>query len=71
MTRDLTVCYPNESLKTALHKMAVRNIGRIPVVNRDDQEHIVGLITRKSIITAYNQALEAAKSKSAILSQDK
>jgi CIC family chloride channel protein len=71
MTRDLTVCYPNESLKTALHKMAVRNIGRIPVVNRDDQEHIVGLITRKSIITAYNQALEATKSKSAIQSQGK
>jgi CIC family chloride channel protein len=71
MTRDLTICYPNESLKTALHKMAVRNIGRIPVVNRDDQEHIVGLITRKSIITAYNQALEAVKSKSAVLSKGK
>jgi CIC family chloride channel protein len=61
MTRELTVCFPNESLKTALHRMAVRNVGRIPVVERDHKEHIIGLITRKSIINAYNQALESAK----------
>jgi CIC family chloride channel protein len=60
MTRDLTVCFPDESLKTALHKMAVRNVGRIPVVKRDDKKHLIGLITRKSIINAYNQALEVA-----------
>ncbi len=63
MTRDITLCFPNESLKTALHKMAMRNVGRIPVVKRDDQAHIVGLITRKSIINAYNQALESIKRK--------
>jgi len=57
MTRDITVCFPDENLKTALHKMAERNIGRIPVVKRNDKEHIIGLITRKSIISAYNRAL--------------
>ncbi len=64
MSTDLAVCYPNESLKTALHKMAVRNIGRLPVVRRDDPDRIVGLITRKSLINAYNQALESSRSKS-------
>jgi len=58
MTKNVTVCYPDESLKTALHKMAEKNIGRMPVVKREDQEHIIGLITRKSLMNAYNQALE-------------
>jgi CIC family chloride channel protein len=57
MTSDLTVCFPDENLNTALHKMAKRNIGRIPVVKRNDKQHILGLITRKSIISAYNKAL--------------
>ena len=65
MSMDLTVCYPNESLKAVLHKMAVRNIGRVPVVGRDDPEHIIGLITRKSIISAYNKALEAVRNRQA------
>src|SRR5512147_2488127 len=34
MSKDLIVCYPDESLKTALHKMAGRNVGRLPVVDR-------------------------------------
>jgi len=63
MTKNVTVCYPDESLKTALHKMAERNIGRMPVVNRDVQEHIIGLITRKSLMNAYNQALEVTSLK--------
>jgi hypothetical protein len=28
------------------------------VVKRDDPEHIIGLITRKSLMNAYNLALE-------------
>jgi CIC family chloride channel protein len=61
MSKDITLCFPDESLKAALHKMAERNIGRIPVVNRDNKERIIGLLTRKSLINAYNQALESRK----------
>ena len=63
MTRNVIVCYPDESLKTALHKMAEKNIGRMPVVHRHDQKHIIGLITRKSLMSAYNQALEVTSLK--------
>ena len=61
MSRDLIVCYPNESLKTALHKMASKNIGRIPVVERDNKENLIGILTRKSIINSYYKALEFMK----------
>jgi CIC family chloride channel protein len=61
MSSDLIVCYPNESLKTALHKMASKNIGRVPVVERNNKEHLVGILTRKSIINSYYKALEFKK----------
>jgi len=64
MTTNIIVCYPYESLKVALHKMAEKNIGRIPVVERDNTDHIIGLITRKSLISTYNQVLESKKSRS-------
>jgi CIC family chloride channel protein len=61
MTTSLVVCYPDESLKTALHKMASRNIGRIPVVDRENERHLRGILTRKSLLAAYNKAIEFKK----------
>jgi CIC family chloride channel protein len=58
MTGDLIICFPDESLRTALEKLGERNIGRIPVVERDNETHLLGLITRKNIIAAYNRALK-------------
>jgi CIC family chloride channel protein len=61
MTTSLIVCYPDESLKTALHKMGSGNIGRIPVVDRTDERHLRGILTRKSLLAAYNKAIENKK----------
>ncbi|MDX9772759.1 MAG: chloride channel protein [Bacteroidales bacterium] len=61
MSSDLIVCYPNESLKTAMHKIASKNIGRMPVVERDNKEHLIGILTRKSLIASYYRALEFKK----------
>lgn len=57
MTVNLIVSYPEETLKDALEKLGEKDIGRIPVVDHDDPEHMIGLITRKGIITAYNKEL--------------
>jgi len=62
MSKDLMVCFPDESLKTALHKMAGRNIGRIPVVERENDRYLIGILTRKSVISALNKALERRRS---------
>lgn len=57
MTRDLIKCYPDENLRMALEKMGEKDIGRIPVVEHRKQDIMLGLITRKNIITACNKAI--------------
>lgn len=57
MTQDIIFCYPEETLKTALERLGEKNIGRIPVVEQKDLTHLLGLITRKNIIAAYNKEL--------------
>ena len=58
MTKDLIYCYPNDSLKLAFEKLGESDIGRIPVVEHNDHHHLIGLITRKGIIEAYNYELK-------------
>lgn len=58
MATDIIVCYPDENLKTALQKLAVGGIGRIPVVERSNPLHLIGLIIRENIIDAYNESLK-------------
>jgi CIC family chloride channel protein len=61
MTRDMILCYPEDTLKTALEKLGARNIGHLPVVEKSDNTRLLGLITRKSIIAALNQELKKEK----------
>ncbi len=56
-THDLIVAFPDETLNDALRKLGLRDIGRLPVVERDNHTKLVGLVTRKNIIAAYNKAL--------------
>ncbi len=56
-THDLIVAFPDETLNDALRKLGLRDIGRLPVVERDCHTRLVGLVTRKNIIGAYNRAL--------------
>ena len=37
--------------------MGIRGVGRLPVVSREDNTHLIGLIRRADIIHAYNLAL--------------
>jgi CIC family chloride channel protein len=58
MTKDIIVCYPDENLRSALQKLAIKGIGRVPVVERDNPLYLIGLITRENIIDAYSEALK-------------
>jgi CIC family chloride channel protein len=51
-SRDLIVTYPDESLHQAAAKMLCNNIGRLPVVNRAQPQHLVGYLGRSGIMAA-------------------
>lgn len=61
MTKNIITCYPDDSLKTALERLAEKNVGQIPVVEENNPKHLIGLINRESLITAYNRALKRKK----------
>ncbi len=51
--RDLIVTYPDETVRHALIHMMSNNIGRLPVVDRTQPNHIVGYLSRGNIMAAY------------------
>jgi H+/Cl- antiporter ClcA/predicted transcriptional regulator len=51
-SKDLTVAFPDEPLHVALTKMLNRNVGRLPVVERNRQTKVVGYLGRASILSA-------------------
>jgi len=57
MSRDPIACLPRESLRAVLSKLGNQNSGVIPVVDGEGSRHMVGILTRKSIIEAYSRLL--------------
>lgn len=53
MTRNLIVTYPDENLEVALKKLTDNNIGRLPVVAREDEKRLLGILTRSDIMRAH------------------
>ncbi len=49
---DLVTTHPEEPLRVALAKMLNRNIGRLPVVDQNDQARVVGYLGRAAILSA-------------------
>lgn len=48
----LTVAFPGERLHAALTKMLNRDVGRLPVLERNDQTKVVGYSGRAAILSA-------------------
>ncbi|MFQ5808312.1 MAG: chloride channel protein [Armatimonadota bacterium] len=59
-TREILLAFPDENLNAALRKLGLRDVGRLPVVAREDHSRLLGLVTRKNVIRAYNRALMRA-----------
>ncbi len=56
-TRQMILTYPDETVGAALRKMSVRDIGRLPVVERNNPQHLLGVARRSDLIRAYEIAL--------------
>ena len=57
-TRDVVVSYPDEVLYEASAKMLRNNVGRLPVVDRNDPRRVVGYLGRPGIMAARLRRLE-------------
>ena len=57
-TRNLIVAYPDEVLHEAVTRMVRNDIGRLPVVERDDKRKVLGYLGRASVMTARLRRLE-------------
>ncbi len=52
-TRDVLTVFPDEPMWVALKRMGIRDVGRLPVVDRANPRRLVGLVRRSDIIRAY------------------
>jgi len=56
-SKSVIVAYPDEYLHDVLVKFGARDVGRIPVVDRINPKHLIGVLRRHDIIHAYAKAL--------------
>ncbi len=57
MTPRPATVVPSTPVSTALERMAVLGVGRLPVVDEDDPQHLVGLFRREDAVRAYHLGL--------------
>jgi chloride channel protein, CIC family len=57
-SQKVIVSYPDESLSLAADRMLRNNIGRLPVVERNDPSHVIGYLGRPGIMAARLRRLE-------------
>ena len=62
-TRKLIVTYPDETLRAAITEMLEHDIGRLPVVSRENPHQLLGYIGRAGVLNARMRAVndEAAR----------
>lgn len=56
-TRNVEVAFPDETLNIALRRMSRSDVGRLPVVTRENPRKLVGVLGRADVIHAYDIAL--------------
>lgn len=56
-TTNVVTISENENLFTALEKISQKDFSTLPVVSPSDPTHLLGIISRRDIIGAYNKAV--------------
>ncbi|RNI10030.1 CBS domain-containing protein [Methanohalophilus halophilus] len=57
MTKGVATAYPDESLDIVLKRLAAHDVGRLPVVSRNDGITLIGIITRSDIVKSYDREI--------------
>ena len=56
-TANVITVHADENLDQAMRKIGYRNIEQLPVVDRETHRKLVGIISRRDMVSAYNRAL--------------
>lgn len=62
--RTLIVAYPKESCRVAAERMALYDVGRLPVVSKENPNELIGIITRSDLLKARLYVYDEENSKS-------
>jgi CIC family chloride channel protein len=57
-TKDPIVAYPDERLSEAVARMLRHEIGRLPVVSREEPNRVIGYLGRSQIMSARARRLQ-------------
>lgn len=60
ITRPPVVVYDDSSLRDAADHMVMENVGRLPVVTRDNVLKVIGIVSRSDLLAAHRPRLAAA-----------
>ncbi len=61
------VAFPNESLRTVANRMAEVNLTRLPVVDEQDPQKLIGIISLEHLLHARIRNLQEERTKERIL----
>ncbi len=56
-TLDVITVQEDENLDSAMRKIGYRNIEQLPVVDRATGRKLLGIVSRRDMVSAYNRAL--------------
>jgi CBS domain-containing protein len=65
--RPPIVAYPDETCRTAAERMAGAGIGRLPVVRREDPNHLSGIVTLSDLLKARAQTIDDERRRERLL----
>lgn len=57
MTEEVISVAPDDDLHTALRRFTIRNIDELPVVDPEDETVLLGMLSRKDVIAAYDDQI--------------
>src|SRR3984885_6657548 len=57
-TAEPIVAYSDEFVHDALHRMVSHNVGRLPVVSREDPQRMIGYFDRSNLLNAWTRQIE-------------
>lgn len=56
-TKSVVAAYPDEYIHDVFVKLGTLDVGRIPVVDRSNPKHLLGVLRRHDIVKAYTKAI--------------